>query len=1117
VLEQARKLVAVQTSRQLPDRELVERFLTANDEAAFTALVERHGPMVRGVCYRVLGNSHDADDACQATFLVLARSGPSLRKRTSLGSWLHGTAARIAANLRRAHARRRRREEQAGRPESWSGEKASAWQDALVVLDEELHKLPERYRAPLILCYLEGRARDEAAEQLGLTSGMLHGRLERGRTLLRKGLSRRGLTLSVGLVAAVLGEEAAGAALSPLAVIATTRAALAPAETAVSSQVATLVQEVTRTMFATYAKIATALLFTAALAASAAALGALNPPPSLLAEVGQRNAPDDSTEAEKPSVKDERRPATDCYGDPLPPGALARLGTIRFRHPEVRALAYTPDGKTIAFAGAGGRVLLSDATTGAPRASFTFAAGPHSRVWSLAFSGDGGRLLAAGMDQNRGKVILWDVARRKTIVEAGQKETVRCATLSRNGQTIGIACTDGTLAILDARTGKIVHDLGEKGPGLARFTATFSPDGQFLAGADGKKVRLWKVASGRASVELDTQEDGICCVAFSPDGRRLASVNLGLVVGRKAQVCLWDLSTASRLFTFRSGSTEFLSAAFSPDGKTLAVGSWSGQVHTWDAQTGKEKPTYSSLDGWFTAVAFSPDGKTLAGGSSSGRVVLWDTASGKDRSALGGHNGGLSNLAISADGKAAATAGADGTARLWDLTSGKETIVMKGHSKGVYTVALAPNRRQLVTAGADGSVRLWDTGTGKEVRRLVEPQRGKSSRATYSPSGALVASGHEKHIRLLDPLTGKEVRRLTGHEGYVGSLRFSPDERVLASTGHTYADEKGTYMDGSVRLWDVTTGKQLHRLDEDVFALDYGPDGRTLVFLARGRMHCLDTRTYQTRRGASDTDLTAFAFSPDGSWLATAHQGGIIRVRNSSTDKEVLRFQSPSRGTPVVPAVYGLTWAPDGRALLSTNDDTTALVWDLAPPGWAREGRKKPDKASLQNAWNDLGGRDAVRAYRAIWVLTQGGDRGVKFLGERLRPASAEVGKEVKRLVADLDHDDFARREEAGRRLAELGLTVEPALRTALVSRPSPEVRRRVVALLARIAASGEGEDGDPLRTARALVVLERIGTPQARRLLTALARGAPEVRQTHQADLARHRLVRRLAQSTGR
>ena len=184
------------------DAELLERFVAAHDEAAFARLVERYGPLVLGVCRRVLRNHHDAEDAFQATFLVLARKARHIRRRDALAGWLYRVAYRLAVKHRAAARRQAERQPPPARPRE--AEDQAGWGDLRTVLDEELDRLPERYRTPLRLCCLAGCTRDEAARRLGCTLGALKMRLERGRQLLRNRLARRGLALSAVLLAVLL-------------------------------------------------------------------------------------------------------------------------------------------------------------------------------------------------------------------------------------------------------------------------------------------------------------------------------------------------------------------------------------------------------------------------------------------------------------------------------------------------------------------------------------------------------------------------------------------------------------------------------------------------------------------------------------------------------------------------------------------------------------------------------------------------------------------------------------------------------------------------------------------------------------------------------------------------
>ncbi len=222
-----RKLVAPPSYADVPDPQLLERFLSQRSEAAFAALVQRHGPMVLSVCRRVLHHTQDAEDAFQATFLVLARKAGSIRKQESVGSWLHGVAYRVSRMSKNKETRRRARQRGIHQQQPAEARDDIHWHELRLVLDEELGKLPEKYRTPLVLCYLEGRTRDEAAKQLGVSKAVFRRRLEYGRDQLGRQLARRGLTLSAALSAPLLADAATQAALPPLLVTTTVRAGLA--------------------------------------------------------------------------------------------------------------------------------------------------------------------------------------------------------------------------------------------------------------------------------------------------------------------------------------------------------------------------------------------------------------------------------------------------------------------------------------------------------------------------------------------------------------------------------------------------------------------------------------------------------------------------------------------------------------------------------------------------------------------------------------------------------------------------------------------------------------------------------------------------------------------------
>jgi RNA polymerase sigma factor (sigma-70 family) len=276
-LKHVRRLVQAEHFTGLSDGQLLERFCARRDESAFAELMARHGPMVLGVCRRVLHDAHHAEDALQATFLLLCRHAKAVRKGDSVGSWLHGAAYRIALALRRERKRRRAREQSAAPTTAPEPLADLSWREVRSVIDTELARLPEHLRAPLVLCYLEGQTRDEAAASLGWSLSTFRGRLERGRAVLQRRLSARGLGLSAALLATLVGESTSSA-LAPAVVGATAQAAagLAAGRAVVglvSPAVAGLFHGAIKAMFVTRLTYAVASLAVAATLAGVGVFG----------------------------------------------------------------------------------------------------------------------------------------------------------------------------------------------------------------------------------------------------------------------------------------------------------------------------------------------------------------------------------------------------------------------------------------------------------------------------------------------------------------------------------------------------------------------------------------------------------------------------------------------------------------------------------------------------------------------------------------------------------------------------------------------------------------------------------------------------------------------------
>src|SRR5262245_40767254 len=272
VIQHLRRTVLLRDGARLTDGQLLEDYLSRRDEAALAVLVRRHGPMVWGVCRRVLANYHDAEDAFQATFLVLVRKAASLASPELLANWLYGVANRVGLQGKPTTAKRRGRERQVTQMPEPAMTEPDLWHDLQPLLDQELSRLPDKYRVAIVLCDLEGKTRKEAARQLGVPDGTVAARLARGRVILAKRLTERGVTLAGGWVAAVLAQNSASAGVPPSVLSSTINAtslyaAGQAATSVVSTKVADLTEGVLKAMF--LHKLKSALTVVAVVAALA--------------------------------------------------------------------------------------------------------------------------------------------------------------------------------------------------------------------------------------------------------------------------------------------------------------------------------------------------------------------------------------------------------------------------------------------------------------------------------------------------------------------------------------------------------------------------------------------------------------------------------------------------------------------------------------------------------------------------------------------------------------------------------------------------------------------------------------------------------------------------------
>jgi RNA polymerase sigma factor (sigma-70 family) len=1148
VLRHARALADDQQS----DQELVQRFAATADEAAFAALVRRHGPLVLGVCRHVLGAGPDPDDAFQATFLVLARKAGSIRRRNSVASWLYGVAYRLSLQLRRRRSRRHRRENLLPQPpegQAVHSEPASlaSLRELGAILDEELQRLPASYRDALVLCHLEGLSHFEAARQLGCPLGTLKGWVCRARVLLRKRLQRRGVDLSVmGLVIA-LAEQARAAVPAPLL-----RAAVGCAVPgAASARVAALASTAARALTAGKVRLGLFAALTVGLLGLAVGAAPLLPPEPASGGAG-------AVQAQKPP------PPKDLFGDPLPPGAVARLGTVRWRHgAPVTFVTVLPDGKRVVSAANDRFVRVWDMADGKELQRFgpgPRPAPPSGRYYTIkdrpantvaAVSADGKRIAVHfdGPD-----IRLWDGATGKEVgsVCLDKKDfVVGTLALAPDGRRLAVAGTDGTVQLWDLATRKLVRVLGKpvaKSPrfnGVRETVAVFSPDGKTLVSVrveaddegDMNHLQFWDPETGRERFAVPVKDHfGVHTPVFSPDGKRFV-----FIAGHE----LWVLDPGNgrvlrRWQAWNGGMRPLL--AFAADGRRLyAFSARDGAVSEWDVTTDKEGlvPALSVLRSWATllhggpvgALARTPDGRTLVTADTGNTLGFVDVATGKRRPAPGGHSHPLLALSYTPDGKSIVTRGADPTLRRWDLVAGKQVHQAAFPHRGMWGASTEDGRHLAADEGDDVVVRAVEGD--KEVVRIRGQGKGPAM-LLFTPDGRtlLVRRFNETVAVLYDVPSGKERCRIT----VAGRVQRGAQAVDPENVGFTFSrDGRLLAVSSTARpltVFDTATGKLVQQFrfgqNPPVRGLAFSPDSRTLaVDPGNGVVRLFEVATGQERRrygtgGAPEPGegkragevtilgytllarpgMTPLAFSPDGRLLAHAGPGTALKVWDVATGRELTQFG----GQAVL--IDALAFAPDGDHFASGGSDGTVLIWDVkglsaraGPPSRALN----PD--SLRGRWNDLAVDDAAAAGDAANALAGSPKEVVEFLKSRLRPTAVADPAVVAGLLEKLNSNAFKDRAKAQAELEAIGDQVVPYLDKALAGKFPLETRRRLEAMHDKLTASTLS--GERLRVVRAIEVLERIGDREALPVLRTLADGAPGALATTHAQGALRRLGR--------
>jgi WD40 repeat protein len=628
-------------------------------------------------------------------------------------------------------------------------------------------------------------------------------------------------------------------------------------------------------------------------------------------------------------LRDPERSGFDPSGDPVPEGATARLGSLRFQHRSlIFTLAFSPDGKTLASAGGFHSVLggfgvhdpeenvirLWDVATGKEKQTLKEH---ETTVRRIAFSPDG-RYLTSTSDAKR--LLLWDLSTGKSVRQYSVKDRCMGLAFSRDGKSLiaGGDSADPRGYVFEVETGRELRRLstGEK---ALWNSISVAPDGKTLAVGHRKGAIVFlDPETGRELRRIDADKAGPTgeAVAFSPDGALLASAG-GNVVS------LWEASSGKLLATHEAKARAYHTVLFANDGKVVVAVGVLGK--DWlNAKTGKPIPELLGDATRGFAAAVSGDGKLLAWAHGQA-VRLTDAVTGTDRLPRWALSGAVEEAAFSPNGKVAATAA--GVLRLWNPVNGKEQRQEAG-APPANCFAFAPDGKTVaVGVSRQQTIRLYAAETGREIQRFTgEP--GMVEYLQFQPDGKTVVSMSryhqtqsetrtlekaETHLYVWDAATGKET-------GTVGNARMT--RAALSPNGKRLALG---YID--VVIWDVATDKEVQKVSigDNVYAVALSSDTRKVAAASNGRLRLWDIESGRelARFVGHEGMVMRVAISPNGRLLASAGADRTVRLWDTESGKE-LHVLKGHEG-PVLTVAF----SSDGRQLISGSSDGTALIWDV--------------------------------------------------------------------------------------------------------------------------------------------------------------------------------------------
>jgi len=448
---------------------------------------------------------------------------------------------------------------------------------------------------------------------------------------------------------------------------------------------------------------------------------------------------------------------------------------------------------------------------------------------------------------------------------------VRSAAYRPDGSQVVTGCADGSLKILDAMTGKTVLEL--RGHQSSVGSVAYSPDGKYLASAAGARerdnsrevvedkqaARIWNASTGM-QLALLRHQARVNSIAWSPNGKQVVTAAGVWGTDNDNSARVWDAGTGQLVLTLAANHGAVVSAAFSPDGKRIVTGEWWSTGRVWDAASGKQLLTFDGGPAEvLPCVAFSPDGTRIIAGSSSSRTVhVWDSATGKELIALHGHNIDVITAVFSHDGLSIASGGAWGDGlRLWEAATGRLSHLFCGDVGGFDTVAFSPDDSRLLTASEDGKCRVWNADACWSFP-VLRGHQGSVCSAAFSPDDRRIVTacsnwenGSDNSARIYDASTGRLITVLQGHAASVNSAEYSADGRRIVTAS----------SDQTARVWDAGTGEQLLVLRghaKDVSHASFSPDGKKIVTSSGGWYCGFSDHTIRIWDAATGGELVGF-------------------------------------------------------------------------------------------------------------------------------------------------------------------------------------------------------------------------------------------------------------------